>query len=79
MIAITRTTYTEADKIMNTKYKMFDRKTNKMFWTQAVFIIRVKQDIVWIVALNSNNRESIYKLEKNTKEQDLEIDNYFNK
>lgn len=51
-LKIVRTTFSKADEFMNNNKKMFDRKTNKMFWTISVFNIKLDWKIVWVASQN---------------------------
>lgn len=51
-LKIVRTTFSKADEFMNNNEKMFDRKTNKMFWTVSVFNIKLDWKIVWVASQN---------------------------
>lgn len=51
-LKIVRTTFSKADNFMNDNKKMFDRKTNKIFWTVSVFNIKLDWKIVWVARQN---------------------------
>jgi len=48
-ITTPKTSYKKADVILDTKFPMFDRKTNKMFGTIWVYELKLNWETIWIL------------------------------